>query len=121
MKRNNSTYMFKEAGEVFYILAHDNGEVSIRQNINEEETERRYHVHDQFVTDIKPLNDSRFVTCSEDGKIKLWRLSAAEDYKLNQIGEFFGFGPAITCLDVDADENIVVGDAAGNLFFLQIF
>ena len=132
-KISHSTYLFKESGKVFYIVAIDNGAVFIKQsgkekkgekmNGEEKKGERCYHIHDQFVTDIKPLSDSRLVTCSEDGKIKLWKNFASESdaLELRQIGEFSGYGPVITCLDVDDDDKIAVGDSAGNIFFLTIF
>ena len=122
-KISHSTYLFKESGKVFYIEAIDNGAVFIKQSGKEKKGERCYHIHDQFVTDIKPLSDSRLVTCSEDGKIKLWKNFALESdaLELRQIGEFSGYGPVITCLDVDDDDKIAVGDSAGNIFFLTIF
>ena len=122
-KISHSTYLFKESGKVFYIEAIDNGAVFIKQSGEEKKEERCYHIHDQFVTDIKPLSDSRLVTCAEDGKIKLWKRFSVESdaLELRQIGEFSGHGPAITCLEVDDDDKIAVGDSAGNIFFLTIF
>ena len=94
----------------------DNGSLEIKP-LENENNKRCYQSHDQSVTDIKSMSDSRYITCAEDGKIKLWRYTDTSD--MIQIGEFSGHGPAITVLDVDR-ENVMAGDAAGNVFFFSI-
>ena len=84
-------------------------------------SKRTYLLHDQAATDVKLLvlkGTVHLVTCSEDGKLKMWRLEKDEEDDLVQVGEFIGHGPALTCLNT-WNEDIVVGDKAGNVLYLH--
>ena len=81
------------------------------------EGEVRYQMHDQELTDIKMTSNHQLVTVSLDGKVKVW---CREENSLYQTGEFSGLGPGLTSIDIDQEDNLVVGDMAGNVFCLKV-
>ena len=84
-----------------------------------EDGEARYQVHDQEVTEMKMTSRQELVTISLDGKVKVWSWES-DSNKIYQTGEFSGHGPGLTCLDIDHEDNLVIGDAAGNVLSLSV-
>ena len=114
VKMHKASYLSKQNN--LTVTTFDDGSLEIKP-IENESYKRCYHLHEQAVTDIKSLSHSRYITCAEDGKIKLWRYTDTGD--MIQIGEFSGLGPAIMVLNV-VGETVMAGDAAGNVFFFTI-
>ena len=98
------------------ITAGENGSIEFD---DEEDGEARYQVHDQEVTEIKMTSQQELVTISLDGKVKVWSWES-DSNKIYQTGEFSGHGPGLTCLDIDHENNLVIGDAAGNVLSLTV-
>ena len=98
-----------------YLNTEEDGSVEIFNK--GDEGEMKYHMHDQELTDIKMTSKHQLVTVSLDGKVKVW---SREESSLYQTGEFSGLGPGLTSLDIDQEDNLVVGDMAGNVFCLRV-
>ncbi len=43
--------------------------------------ERMYYSHKSFVNRVKELNDTDFITCSNDKTIKFWKTSQCKEYR----------------------------------------
>ena len=99
-----------------YITAQEDGSIDVSSDGHEV----KYEVHGQQVTDIKITSHTQLVTVSLDGKVKVWRWDWWDSHNIQQTGEFTGLGPGLTCLDVDQQDNLVVGDSAGNVLCLSV-
>merc|ERR1711874_221459 len=64
-------------------------------------------------------SQQELLTISMDGKMKVWRLDLIT-LTISQTGEFSGLGPGLTSLDIDGQDNLVVGDTAGNVLCLSV-
>ena len=93
----------------FNIVIKDDGRLEIDDHT-------QHKVHNKAVSGVGIVEKNRIVTCGQDGKIKAWRIT---DNVWDQVGEFTGHGPAFTAMEL-VGERLVVGDAAGNVFCLEI-
>ena len=76
-------------------------------------------LHDKAISGCCVIDKKRIVTCSEDGRIKMWKGTKEDVAFFTQIGEFSGHGPAFTAIE-HVGERVIVGDAAGNVFCLEV-
>ena len=111
-----TSYLWRGGGEKGYIECHPDGRIQIMEC--DTQNELSWQAHDKIVTDVKQLNKNHFVTCSKDGKVKLWMIKTDN---MVQVGEVQGQGPGFSCLEVSEDGNILMaGDAGGGVFFFSI-
>ena len=113
-----SKYIFRlNAGPTTCLTALEDGRIEVSNSGLAQDTS--YQVHHQEVTDIKMTSQQELVTISLDGKVKVWRLDTVS-LTIRQTGEFSGPGPGLTSLDIDLQDNLVVGDSAGNVLCLSL-
>ena len=114
-KLTTTSYLWREEGERVFIECPEDGGLNIMDEFTESSISS--HAHDKIVTDVKQVNEDIF-TCSEDGKIKLWKIK--ED-QMMQVGEYQGKGPGFSCLEFSEDGGkVMAGDSAGGVFFFSI-
>ena len=106
-----------QAGPTVHLRALEDGRIELSHSGLSQAVS--YQAHHQEVTDIKMTSQQELLTISLDGTIKVWRLNWL-DLELSQTGEFSGLGPGLTCLHLDLEDNLVVGDQAGNLLCLAV-
>jgi len=113
-----SKYILRvQAGPTLYLTALEDGRIEVSNSGLAQEVS--YQLHHQEVTDIKMTSQKELVTISLDGKVKVWRLDII-NLNISQTGEFSGLGPGLTSLDIDLQDNLVVGDSAGNVLCLSV-
>jgi len=99
------------------IVAKDDG--VLKWENHELSTVNSQKLHDKTVSGFCVIDKKRIVTCSEDGKIKVWKATNEDVALFTQIGEFTGHGPAFSALE-RVGEKLIAGDAAGNVFCLEV-
>ena len=101
----------------FNIVAKDDGIMEI-ENCTPSKVDYQ-KVHNKTVSGVGHIDKNKLVTCSQDGKIKAWRMEIKESLQFGQIGEFTGHGPAFSAMEV-VGKKLVAGDTAGNVFCLEM-
>jgi len=76
-------------------------------------------LHEKIISGYCVIDETRIVTCAEDGKIKAWEVKKDDKILFKQVGEFIGHGPAFSAIEL-VEKKLIAGDTAGNVFCLEI-